>query len=105
MQEQEARRSSIKTILVVEDELGHKELLKTVIAMVTPYRTFLMESGPEVFQRIEEIKAIKPALFLLDYYLPAMTALELYDQLHHIEAFKHIPALIISASQPSSIAD
>jgi CheY-like chemotaxis protein len=51
------------------------------------------------------MKAVKPALFLLDYHLPAMTALELYDRLHKIEVFKHVPALIISASQPSSMRD
>lgn len=105
MEEQETRHPSIKTILVVEDDTDNQEVLEAVIAMETPYRTFLMESGQEVLQRIEEMKAIKPALLLLDYYLPAMTALELYDQLHHMEAFEHIPALVISASQPHSVAD
>ena len=105
MEEQEAILPSIKTILVVEDDTDNQEVLEAVIAMETPYRTFLMESGPEVLQRIEEMKAIKPALFLLDYYLPAMTALELYDQLHHIEAFQHIHVLILSAFQPHLLAD
>jgi CheY-like chemotaxis protein len=39
---------SIKTILVVEDDTDNREVLEAVIAMETPHRTLLMESGPEV---------------------------------------------------------
>jgi CheY-like chemotaxis protein len=105
MEEQEAIQYSIKIILVVEDDTDNREVLETVIAMETPYRTLLMECGQEMLQRIEEIKVVKPALFLLDYHLPAMTALELYDRLHRMEVFKHVPTLIISVSQPSSMID
>ena|SRR5579884_1264365 len=101
--ELEAQLPSSKTILVVEDDTDNEEVLELIITSETSYQALVMESGREVLERIEEIKAVKPALFLLDYHLPAMTALELYDQLHKIEAFKHIPALIVSASQPGPI--
>jgi CheY-like chemotaxis protein len=94
----------IKTILVVEDDNSNAEVFEVLLTSETPYRILIMESGQEVLLRIEEIKAARPALFLFDYHLPAMTALELYDQLHAIEEFKNIPTLITSASHPGPIA-
>jgi CheY-like chemotaxis protein len=93
-----------KMILVVEDDDTNAEVFEVVLASETPYRTLRMASGQEVLQRIEDIKAARPALFLFDYHLPSMTALELYDLLHTIEEFKSVPALITSASQPGPIA-
>jgi CheY-like chemotaxis protein len=92
-----------KTILVVEDDDTNAEVFEVVLASETPYHTLRMGSGQEVLQRLDEIKAVQPALFLFDYHLPNMTALELYDILHTIEEFKNVPALITSASQPGPI--
>jgi CheY-like chemotaxis protein len=101
---QEILLTPIKTILVVEDDNNNAEVFEVLLASETPYRTLLMESGLEVLQRIEEIKAVKPALFLFDYHLPSMTAFELYDHLHAMEELKNIPTLIVSASHSGLIA-
>jgi CheY-like chemotaxis protein len=101
---QEILLTPLKTILVVEDDINNAEVFEVVLASETPYQTLVMESGLEVLERIEEIKAVKPALFLFDYHLPAMTAFELYDLLHAMEELKNIPTLITSASHPGPIA-
>ena len=41
-----------------------------------------------------------PHLFIIDYNLPDMTGLELYDQLHSRVQLKNVPTLIISAIKP-----
>jgi DNA-binding NtrC family response regulator len=41
---------------------------------------------------------VKPQLFLLDYYLPDMNGIQLYDQLHARKELEAVSALIIGAS-------
>jgi CheY-like chemotaxis protein len=50
-----------------------------------------------MLESIEEIKKVKPSLFLLDYRLPKMTAFDLYDHLQTTEAFRGTPAIIVTA--------
>ena len=46
------------------------------------------------------IRNIKPDLVILDYHLPSMDGLELYDQLHASEGFERVPVLFMSAHVP-----
>ena len=41
---------------------------------------------------------VKPQLFLLDYYLPDMSGIILYDRPHARKELEAVPALIIGAS-------
>ena len=43
---------------------------------------------------------LKPDLIVLDYSLPHMNGLELYDHIHAMKELEHIPALLISAHPP-----
>jgi len=43
---------------------------------------------------------VSPDLLLLDYQLPDMTGLQLYDRLHAQKAFRHLPAILLSATLP-----
>ena len=43
------------------------------------------------------LRTVKPDLILLDYSLPGMNGLELYDTIHTVKALKHLPVLIVSA--------
>jgi CheY-like chemotaxis protein len=63
----------------------------------TPYQAMLVADG---FQAIKAVTNIRPSLFILDYQLPRMNGIELYDQLHSTRGLEHIPAMVISARLP-----
>ncbi|QBD80989.1 response regulator [Ktedonosporobacter rubrisoli] len=93
----EAQRSRLKTILIVEDDLDIGEVLTQAILQETPHRAILAADG---FTALNIVSKTKPDLFILDYQLPRMNGIELYDQLHKKEELKHIPAMMISARLP-----
>jgi CheY-like chemotaxis protein len=100
MTQQQAARSentASKSILIVEDNPAIGELLVLVIAGETAYRPRLVVSGQEALRAIQEVR---PALFLLNYQLPDMTGLELYDQLHARKELAAVPAIVMSANLP-----
>ena len=88
---------SVKTVLVVEDDIGIGNFLVQAILQETPYQAMLVADG---FQAIKAVTNIKPSLFILDYQLPRMNGIELYDQLHATKGLEHIPAMVISARLP-----
>jgi len=94
-----------KTILAVENDDANAQSYELLIATETPYNLWLMKDDIETLARIEEIKTVKPVLFLLDYLLSSMTGLDLYDQLHKEEALRDIPALITTASNPRPLEE
>ena len=93
------------SILLVEDNAENTEMVNLLFASETSYQMRCLASPAEVLQHINEVKRLKPALFLLDYDLPEMTALELYDRLHQVEGLEHIPALIITARLPEAVKE
>lgn len=86
-----------KLILIVEDDSDVGDILVYTIQIETPYQALLVPDG---FQALEIIKDIKPHLFILDYQLPRLNGLELYDRIHATEGLEHVPALFLSASLP-----
>jgi len=93
------KRPSTQTILVVEDDFTIGGLLTDIINEETPHKAFLVPSGEQALQLV---RGLKPDLFLLDYQLPCMNGLELYDTLHAMKGFAEIPALFMSANAPVS---
>ena len=91
------KRSTEKTILVVEDDTSIREVLVVVISQETPYHALIVPDG---FQALNVIKDITPNLFLFDYQLPRMNGIQLYDRLHITQGFEHIPAIMMSSSLP-----
>ena len=87
----------IKTILIVEDDTAIGDFLTLTLKMETPYQSLCVKDG---IQALEAIKTLLPDLFILDYQLPQMNGLEIYDHLHSREEFKHIPVLLMSANAP-----
>ena len=85
------------TLLVVEDDDFIRELFSITIESETPYHVRLFPGGRAAIQSIEEIVALRPLLFILDYALPGMTGIELYDLLHGIPALRSVPAIITTA--------
>ncbi len=89
--------AQVKTILVVEDDIYIGEVLVQAIMQETPFLAILVQSGDEA---LNTVKGIKPNLFILDYQLPRMNGLELYDALHANADFEQVPTLMISAQLP-----
>ena len=90
--------AQVKTILLVEDDVYIGEVLVQAISQETPFIAILVQSGDEA---LNTVKGIKPSLFILDYQLPRMNGIELYDELHANMELAQVPALMISAQLPA----
>lgn len=73
-------------------------MLTLCIESETSYRVVSVPSAEEVFRRLPEIKNAKPRLFIFDYHLFGLTGFELYDSLHAMKDFDHVPAIITTAA-------
>ncbi len=87
-------RSAQKLILIVEDDAVNADCLASIISQETPHHVFVVKNSLRALQFVTHIK---PQLFILDYRLPDMNALELYDRLHADRDLRDVPALILSA--------
>src|SRR2546425_10056631 len=86
--------ATAKVILVVEDDDANAELLMQVLLRETPHHVYLATDDTSALQFIRHIK---PDLFIVDYRLPGMNGIQLYDSLRAQGEFKETPALILSA--------
>lgn len=86
-----------KIILIVEDDTDIGAFLVQALSQETCYQALLATDG---FQALKIVNDIKPNLFLLDYHLPRMNGIELYDQLHAQKELEDVPAIMTSASLP-----
>lgn len=89
-----------KTILLVEDDIDLSECIVAAIETVTSYQVVLVPDG---FEALKIASTLKPDLFLLDYHLPNMDGLELYERLHTTRGLEAIPTLFLTA-YPFSLA-
>src|SRR5437016_10084755 len=83
-----------KVILIVEDDDGIGTFLVQAISQETPYHPVWVKDG---FAALKLIHDLKPDLLLLDYQLPHMDGIDLYDQVRAIQGFEAIPALLMTA--------
>ena len=88
-----------KLILVVEDDEVIGEVIEQTIQLELRYQVQHVSNGSQALQFIQ---GIKPSLLILDYFLPDMNGLQVYDHLQTSEEFKHIPTLFISANAPAA---
>jgi CheY-like chemotaxis protein len=90
--QQEQRMNLQKTILLVEDQAIFSMIMKQAIEKDTSHRVVYITDG----SRIQEVvKENKPHLLVLDYTLPGKNGIELYDLIHMIEGYEHIPAIMV----------
>ena len=89
--------NTVKTVLVVEDDTGIGNFLVQAISQETTHHALLVT---DAFQALKTVASLKPSLFILDYQLPKMNGIELYDQLHATKGLEEIPAIVISARLP-----
>lgn len=100
--ELEKSSTSVKTVLVVEDDTSIGSFLVQAILQETDHQAILVPDG---FQALQTVADIRPNLFILDYQLPRMNGIELYDQLHATSGLEDIPAMVISARLPRKEID
>jgi DNA-binding response OmpR family regulator len=86
-----------KLILMVEDDADIGTFLEQIIMQETYHQPLLVTSG---IQALQVIHNITPDLLLLDYQLPGMNGLELYDHLHTMKGLEEVPAIMVSARLP-----
>ena len=84
----------MKAILLVEDDPANAQLFLHILAHETSYRVFWAING---LAALHFTRHVRPGLFLLDYYLPDMNGIVLYDRLHVRKELEAVPALIIGA--------
>lgn len=85
------------TILIVEDDADIAQFLQQLIEEETPYHTTVIDNGQTA---LEQAPSIHPCLLLLDYRLPRLNGLELYDRLQNNEETRDVPAIMMSATLP-----
>jgi DNA-binding response OmpR family regulator len=90
-------RQAEKTVLIVEDDPGIGFVLEQFIGQETRYYALLVTTGSDALQAVS---VTRPSLLLLDYHLPGMNGIELYDQLQRMEEGTAIPVIMISATLP-----
>jgi CheY-like chemotaxis protein len=86
-----------KTVLIVEDDEDIGLVLVQCIVHETPFRALLVTNASDALQAM---RTTQPSLLLLDYRLPGMNGIELFDHLQDVEGGKDIPVVMISASLP-----
>ncbi len=96
---QECAHRQIRTILIVEDDEAVGDFLVAAIAQETPYHTCLVTNGP---QALHVCATNKIDLMILDYSLPQMNGIELYDRLYDLQGSDIAPAVMVSARLPVS---
>ena len=68
-----------KSILMVEDDDNIGAFLVLALRQETPYAVRWVSDG---FEALRAIREDKPDLLILDYQLPRMNGIDLYDKIH-----------------------
>jgi len=91
----ERTHQAMKIILIVEDDPDTGSFLVQTLLLETPYHPIWVTDG---FAALKIVHGLKPDLFILDYQLPRINGIELYDHLRTIKELAEVPAILITAS-------
>jgi DNA-binding response OmpR family regulator len=83
-----------KMILIVEDDTAFGTFLCNAIEQETPYQALCVRDS---LQALGVVKEVTPDLIILDYHLPNMNGIELYDRLHAIDGLEGVPTIMTTA--------
>lgn len=84
-----------KTVLIVDDDRSMGELLKQTITQNTNHRAVWIAESDLV---LETARRLHPSIILLDYIMPFMDGLQLYDHLQRVETMRNVPVILVSGS-------
>ncbi len=83
-----------KTVLIVDDDHDIGEILKAAIVEQTNYRVvWIAESD----LALEAAPHLQPSAILLDYMMPTIDGLQLFDYLQKLEHIRGVPVVLITA--------
>ena len=87
--------SDEKTVLIVDDDRDIGEILQQIIVDQTDYKVVWIAESDLV---LDAASYMRPSLLILDYMLPTIDGLHLYDRLQTIDSMRGVPTVLISAS-------
>ena len=85
------------TILIIEDDESVAEFLQQLIEQETPYHSVVIDNS---LAALKQAPHLHPCLLLIDYRLPGLNGLELYDRFQQTESMRNVPAIMMSAVLP-----
>ncbi len=86
-----------KTLLLIDDQLIFSKIITNMITRCTPHRVIYQADGSHI---LDVIRENRPHLLILDYELPGMNGIELYDLVHATSGLETLPAIMMSADLP-----
>ena len=90
--------SLVRSILIVEHDPSQGESFIHHFSCKPHYYAKLVTSAAAA---LDFVKHIKPNLFLLEYHLPDIDGLALYDLLHETNELASIPAIVFGVPLPT----
>ncbi len=93
----EGKEARIQTVLIVEDDEAIGDFLARLLEQETSCKAFFVTDATKA---LEAVNSIKPKVFILDYQLPGINGLELFDQLRAIKGLETVPTIMMSANSP-----
>ncbi|GAC1656649.1 MAG: hypothetical protein NVS4B7_00830 [Ktedonobacteraceae bacterium] len=84
-----------KTVLIVDDDRDIGDILQKIILDQTDYHVLWIAESQLA---LDAASFVRPSLLLLDYMLPTMHGLDLYDRLQESDNTRGVPTVLISAS-------
>lgn len=90
-----SKNTNEKTVLIVDDDRDIGEALHCVIDSETNYRTLWIAESDLALLSAQHVR---PSLILLDYLMPVMDGLHLYDRLQDLEHMRDVPVILITAA-------
>jgi CheY-like chemotaxis protein len=88
-------RPDKQVIVIVEDTVEIAELIKDALNDEPTYQAVVVVDGARA---LEVIQSVRASLILLDYHLPGLTGLQIYDLLQQDPATQAIPVLFLTSS-------
>lgn len=83
-----------KTVLIVDDDQDIGEALRFIIGDQTNFRVvWIAESD----LALEAASHLRPSVILLDYVMPTLDGIKLFDYLQRFDHMRGVPVVLISA--------
>jgi FixJ family two-component response regulator len=92
----QASSTGEKVVLIVDDDRDVGDILQKIILDQTDYKVVWIAESDLV---LDAAWYLRPSLLLLDYMLPSIDGLDLYDRLQGMEGMRGVPTVLISASE------